>query len=230
MTKVDQRRRRRRPFVILLCAFVLLAGLVYLATTPPPGASLRAPVGRLPSAAGLDSPSGVDPGLSRAASVLAGRRAIVRCWSRNDWQRHLSKLAKAFPSLGKFSSWRAYTSTNLVEINLPPAICAELTSLVHRRAPIRSDASADVLSWSLESLAHEAQHVGGILSEARAECYGMQELQRAAGLLGMTQREGRLLASVYWQRWYAALKPPYWSNECRNRGAFDLHPGSDVWP
>lgn len=139
-------------------------------------------------------------------------------------------LTTASPQLGEFGSWRAYTSTDLLEINVPPAICTELTSLAHRRAPIRRDASADALAWSLESLTHEAQHVAGILSEARAECYGMQELPRAAGLFGRTQREGRLLASVYWQRWYAALKPPYWSSNCRNRGAFDLHPESDIWP
>jgi hypothetical protein len=230
MTKVEKRRSRRRPLAVLLCGFILVGGLLYLATTPPPGGSTQAPMGRLTDGLGMDVATGLDPTLSRAASVLAGRAAIVRCWSQRDWQRHTAKLTKEFPGMGTLGPWRSYTSRNLREINVPPAICAELASLVGRQATIRRDASADARAWSLESLAHEAQHVAGILSESQAECYGMQETPRAAGLLGLTQREGRYLARAYWKRWYTRLEPPYSSTDCRNGGALDLHPDSDVWP
>jgi len=92
------------------------------------------------------------------------------------------------------------------------------------------DPSPDALAWSVETLAHEAEHASGILSEVQAECYGMQTTPTAALLLGRTMAEGRYLATLYWKRWYAWLKPPYSSSECRNGGALDLHRDSDVWP
>jgi hypothetical protein len=105
-----------------------------------------------------------------------------------------------------------------------------LAKLVRNGAPVWHDASPDALSWSVETLAHEAQHVAGVVSEAEAECYGMQTTPRAALLLGRTAEEGRYLAAVYLKHWYARLKPPYSSSDCRNGGPLDLHSDSDVWP
>jgi hypothetical protein len=213
MTKVEKRRSRRRPLAVLLCVFLLVGGLLYLATTPPPGASVREPSGRLPNGLGADVANGVDPTLSRAASILAGRRTPVRCWSQAYWTR---------------APWQANTS--LSEINLSPEICAELKRLVRGGAPVRRDAAPDAPSWSVGALAHEAQHASGIHDEALAACYGLQTTAQAALLLGRSRAEGRYLAKVYWERWYPWFKPPYSSRDCRNGGALDLRPDSDVWP
>ncbi|MDX6517345.1 MAG: hypothetical protein QOF50_191 [Gaiellaceae bacterium] len=191
---------------------------------------MRGEVGRLPAGIGLSATSGVDPTLSRVASELARRRTQVRCWSQADWKRHVSELARAYPRMSKLGPWRAYTSTTLAEINLSPAVCAELHKIGHRRVSVWRDRSPDALAWSVEALAHEAQHASGILSEVQAECYGMQTAPTAAMLLGRTSAEGEYLARRYWKRWYAWLKPPYFSSECRNGGPLDLRPDRDVWP
>jgi len=215
MTKVEKGRRRRGRLAGLLCAFTVLAGLAYLATTPPPGASVRDEVGRLPAGVGLETRNGVDPALTRVVSALADRSTEVRCWSHASWTR---------------APWGAYTSTRSWEVSLSPEICAELAKLVRSGAPVWRDPAPDALAWSVETLAHEAQHVSGVVSEAEAECYGMQGTPKAARLLGRTSAEGRYLAAVYWKHWYAFHKPPYSSKDCRNNGALDLHPNSDAWP
>jgi hypothetical protein len=230
VTTVEKRGRGRRPLAVLLCSIVVLAGLAYFATTPPPGASVRDEVGRLPARVDLDTPSGVDPTLSRVASILAGRQTRVRCWSQTDWKRHVFELARTYPGMSRLGPWRAYTSTSLVEISLSPEVCAELIKLGRRHASVWRDPYPDALAWSVETLAHEAQHASGILSEIQAECYGMQATPRTARLFGRTSEEGRYLATAYWKHWYAWLKPPYSSSECRNGGALDLHRDSDVWP
>lgn len=230
MTEVKKRRRRRWRLAVLLCALAVGAGLLYLATTPPPGASIRREGGQLPSGVGLDSPSRLDPTLSRVASDLAGRPTQVRCWSKPDWERHTARLATAFPRLGRLGPWRAYTSRSLRTVNVSPEICAELTALAHGRAPVWRHASQDALAWSVEALAHESQHASGILSEVQANCYGMQSTATAALLLGRTWKEGRYLATAYWKHWYPWLGPSVSSSECRDGGALDLHLGSDVWP
>jgi len=214
VTKVDGRRRPRRR-VVILTVCVVLAGLAYVATLPPLGSSVREGVGRLPSAAGLNTPTGVDPTLSAVATSLAARHTLVRCWSQTDW---------------KGRPWGAYTATSSWEVNLSPEICAELAQLVRGGGHVWRDKYPDALAWSVEALAHEAQHVSGVVSEAEAECYGMQATPRAVRLLGRTSAEGQYLAATYWKHWYAFFKPPYSSNDCRNNGALDLHPGSDVWP
>ena len=35
---------------------------------------------------------------------------------------------------------------------------------------------------------------------------------------------------LYWRRRYRFGHGPYWSSECDDGGALDLHPGTDVWP
>ena len=58
----------------------------------------------------------------------------------------------------------------------------------------------------------------------------MQTIRAAAIALGRTAREGRFLANLYWNRWYRWNPGSYRSRECRNGGALDLRPQSDVWP
>ena len=228
MTRVEKRRKRRFALAGLLSTLILYVAIA--GTSSRPQSSVAGGYGRLPVGVGSATRTGVEPTLSRVAGVLTGRRTTVRCWSQPDWKRHTSQLARAWPSVDKLGPWRAYTSTTSLAISLSPEICAELAKLRSRRTPVWRDPSPDALAWSVETLAHEAQHVSGVVTEAEAECYGMQATPRAARLLGRTSAEGRYLAAVYWKHWYALYKPPYSSNDCRNNGALDLNPDSDVWP
>jgi hypothetical protein len=82
----------------------------------------------------------------------------------------------------------------------------------------------------VQSVAHESMHVAGIRDEAKAECYGMQRLRRAAVPLGLTPAEGSFLARLYWRDWYPRSEGAYRSGECRDGGLLDLRPGSHIWP
>lgn len=87
--------------------------------------------------------------------------------------------------------------------------------------------------YALWTLAHESFHLQGITNEATADCYGMQEIARAAVSLGATPGEARSSAEYAATTLYAqkvAGSPAYGSPECRSGGALDRTPGDGVWP
>jgi hypothetical protein len=55
-------------------------------------------------------------------------------------------------------------------------------------------------------------------------------MRRLARLLGTSQSYADLLAHAFWTALYGFNTPKYKSAECRDGGALDLHPASDVWP
>jgi len=184
---------------------------------------------RLPLATNPNTSSRVVPLYGRVVKALAGHKSTVRCWSQDDWKRRADEWAMRWPELGPLGPWRAYTVGTPPTVHLSPEICAELAIVVGSARPLWRDPWPDALAWSIQALAHESVHAGGVKGEAKAECYGMQQIQAAAVLLGRSTSEGRYMARRYWRRWYQWLAPPYRSNACRNRGPLDLH-RTDVWP
>jgi hypothetical protein len=226
MAKRPRRRRRVRRAALAALLFVALSyvGVAVVASQAnwlPP---------RLPESFGSDVETREDPRLAGVASVLAGRRARVRCWSRSDWKERTSDLERRFPTVDLAGPWRAHTvpySVPVVEFS--PEICAALTALADG-APVRSSESPEAFAWALSSLAHEAVHASGVLREAEAECYGIQSIRRASMLLGRTSAEGQYLAALYWKRWYRWHDRAYRSAECRNGGRLDVRRATNVWP
>src|SRR4051794_18673426 len=113
--RVRIRRRRRQMIVASLLGGLLLwlgSGFSFHARVPTP---------RLPSDVGRDVSSHYDRGLSHVVSRIAGRRAVVYCWSPQTWTDH------AEPIFGTQSVWRAYTEeTPLLTVSLSPEVCGEL--------------------------------------------------------------------------------------------------------
>lgn len=102
-------------------------------------------------------------------------------------------------------------------------------------------------AFALQTLAHEAVHLGGMVggtlrngvasghpdSEARADCYGMQWLPYVAQQLGAAPDDAQAIARYYATVTYPRRQqqsPAYWSAECRDGGALDLRPDTNVWP
>jgi hypothetical protein len=219
--KAARRRRVRRLALGGLCALVLPYG----------GAYLVAPHGRLPDLSGTTSPTRTDAELGRLVAILAGRGAVVHCWSQADWKTRTAELKRRWPDMNRLESWRAYTSFYpVVSVHFSPQICIELARLRQNPEPVWDDPSPDALAWSVSAVAHESVHVGGELNEAKADCYGMQQIGTAAVELGRSKQEGQYLAERYWKRFYPWSKPPYHSRDCRNGGGLDLRPDTDVWP
>jgi hypothetical protein len=186
--------------------------------------------GRLPNLSTTNSPSRPDARLARVIALLAGRGAAVQCWSHQDWKKQSAERARRFHTT-TLGPWAAFTSFSpYLAVDLSPEICIELSRLVNLREPVWKDESRDALALSVGTLAHESVHVTGNLSEALAECWGMQTIPTATVELGRSREEGRYLAELFWKRWYRFRHRPYWSSECRNGGALDLRPNTDIWP
>jgi hypothetical protein len=81
---------------------------------------------------------------------------------------------------------------------------------------------------ALTTLAHEAQHVGGVGDEAEAECYAIQTVDTVARALGLPAKTAAALGQFTRRR--VSLPPAYRSDECRRGGALDLRPGTPAFP
>jgi hypothetical protein len=168
--------------------------------------------------------------LSHIVTALAHRSAAVFCYSAADWEARRSEWEARWPWLGELGPWRAYTPRGTATVHLSPAICSQLAKLAESRAPVWRDDWPDALAWSTYVLAHEAAHVSGVTSEAKADCHGMQSIAKAAVMLGRTNAEAAYLATLYWKHWYPWQIPDFRSSECRNGGQLDLHPRRASWP
>jgi hypothetical protein len=86
------------------------------------------------------------------------------------------------------------------------------------------------IAWSLNTLAHESYHLAGVRNEAQTECYALQAIDFVARRLGASVEQARALAAFSFDQLPRRMPPEYTSPECRDAGAYDLHPRSPVWP
>ncbi len=222
-----KRRIRRLALVGILGALAFLFGVsvltsVFSAPTRPP---------RLPDLSAVQTASRTDQQLSFVMGAVAGRSALVRCWSHTDWNKRVADYARRWPRQVKLGPWSAYTAYEpLPTVHVAPEICIELGRLARLRVPVWRAYDRAALAWSVQALAHESAHVSGFLSEAAAECYGVQRIAAVAGRFGKAPREGRFLAELFWKRFYPFDRRAYRSDECRRGGALDLSPQTGSWP
>jgi hypothetical protein len=220
--------RRRHRLVRAALLGLLAFGVIDIAMPRPHEADAGTPASlRWPSVAPWPR-SETNARLTKVVSTLAGRPAVVRCWSRSGWKRELAKWS--YPQ-GPRSEWRAFTLPGSVPaVELSPSICTVLHRLGRLRRPVWNEPAVVPFVWSVASLSHESVHAHGIADEAKAECFGMQRIPLLARALGRAPAEGRYLERLYWELWYRFDRPPYTSAECHDGGGLDLSPRSHVWP
>jgi hypothetical protein len=122
--------------------------------------------------------------------------------------------------------------TTYVQVTDPPAPC--YLGDENQLAP-QSDAYWSEYFWyarSMLTLAHESIHLRGDMSEVDASCYGLQWVDYVAQQLGATPDDAAAIASYDADYAYPLYKnvPGYWSADCHDGGALDLHPDSSIWP
>jgi len=189
----------------------------------PPGETRSLPV-----VAGVAVESHIDPKFSRIASELAGRDVEVRCWSRVDWTR-LLREENAYTLHHIDGDTLGFAGIQGTRDNLSPEVCDGLGQLAYdHRLPTAPSAKL-LLASAIVTLSHEPQHSKGIVVEAQAECYAIQLMRESAIKLGATPHNAVALQRMYWQHYDQEL-PAYRSPECRNGGAYDLHPTQTVFP
>lgn len=174
--------------------------------------------------------SKIEPRLSAAASRFVVHRAggiEVRCWSKREW-RFVRKEWGAYVDVGDLLG---FVHSLRPRTSIAPRICKQLARLAYRGERPTVGLPLYRASEAVAVLAHESEHIRNIAGdEATTECHGMQRMRRLALLLGTSQSYADLLARTFWTELYRFNLPNYKSAECRDGGALDLHPASNVWP
>lgn len=146
--------------------------------------------------------------LAEVTTELAGRPAPVSCETFLE-----SWIPERIWALG-------YVSLDLRRVFLRHGICRRLQEVIDSPDP-----SSRFHSTAVVTLAHEAMHVRGITNEAQTECAAIQRAAKTAMLLGVPDTVARELSQAYWSVQYQQIRQatddPYYSVECRSKGAFD---------
>jgi hypothetical protein len=210
--------------LILAAAMAFFSSFIWLFSFSSLSATLREEL--YGSVVGDDVQTHESPRLARVASLLAGRRTAVSCFSREDWRApEIERRAKGRDLRGYvIFQWPAAV------VHLSPQVCADLNPLLSRSVAVNGTRSLELLARSINTLAHESAHVSGVYDEAKAECFGIQTIRRTTMLLGRTSGEGQHVATYYWENLYPSRRPRYWSPECRNGGRLDRHRNTSLWP
>lgn len=170
--------------------------------------------------------------LGAAAEAVAGRPVEVRC---PGFFKRLVEVSGYDGSVGTNAGGRPNSYTEL-----SASTCSRLDDFARaKRKPSfdclipderRCHRSLVAAAHALETLAHEAYHLVGVMDEAAAQCYAVQTVDRVAVQFGSDPRQARLLA--VWAAATSAARHPveYTSSECRPGGALDLTPGTTAWP
>ena len=159
-----------------------------------------------------------DQKLTHVASVLAGRPVHVEC----------QRLGGALIDMGSELGYVAYDQngrpgdTTVIKHDACDALYDWLGS--DKNNP------TELQMISVHVLAHEAQHLAGVTSEAIAECRSVQTTEQTALLLGATPVQARALAVWYATDVYPRMPDDYRSDECHDGGRLDLHPNDPRWP
>lgn len=185
--------------------------------------------GRLPTRGGKTETSRIEPLFSKVATQLTGKRTEARCWSPRDWQRVAAEGTPYVEGEGGANELAGFAAVDDFRLQLAPDVCAPLVRLAYGKHEDEWDDDAQI-AFAVGTLAHESRHRGGISLESVTECYAMQDLRRAARLLGTSQAYADGLAEFYWREVYPENTGPYFTKDCRDGGKLDLHPQSDVWP
>jgi hypothetical protein len=178
----------------------------------------------LPEQGGPVEKSRVEPRLSRVGSALVRKKIEVRCWSQKEWREQIEDTdATTEHELAGLAAEDG-------PVDLAPDACEPLVEMLYTGTVPVTDEQYVILAFAVGILAHELEHVRGVMDEKTAECHGMQRLAGVARKLGVPPAEARRLARVYWKEIYPDEDRGYRSEECRNGGKLDLRRRSSVWP
>jgi hypothetical protein len=156
--------------------------------------------------------------MSAVASILSGRAVHVNC------QRAAGQLVDASADLGDVMVGSDGQVADFTTIKYEA--CKNLRAWLGSN---KTDPTLDQVI-AVHVLAHESEHLAGVLPEAQAECISVQRTAETARLLGATPAQADALAATYWEEVYPDMSADYRSDECKDGGAMDLHPDDTSWP
>ena len=170
------------------------------------------------------------------ATVLTERSSQAYCNSSQQW----TALGAGADVLA-FVSFYSDSTASFMQVS--PFVCSRVAAFVaHPRRDGQKVCTRRVTQYacpryletviSVETIGHEAMHIGGVRNEAVAECLAVQVLPFVATRLGAGVRFAYELARDYLP-YYASKRtefPEYWSSDCRDGGSLDVWPDKPGWP
>ncbi len=155
--------------------------------------------------------------LARAAAELVGHPVTVHC------QTTAGALVDAGSELGYVPYDKDGVPLHTTTVKRDP--CRLLRSYLsgHRANP------SEDMTIAVHVLTHEAMHMRGETSEAKAECEAVQRDESTAVLLGATALQARDLARAYWTGVYPRMPDDYRSADCAPGGAMDEQLPTAPW-
>jgi hypothetical protein len=151
------------------------------------------------------------------ASEIAGRDVSVHCQGR---------VGAAFDATWEDGSVRFDAEGRPADsADLKRRICVALDSFA-----VDPTAAEERQLSALNTLAHEAWHLAGVMSESETQCRAIQTIAHVAGRLGADPLVAQQLAVRFEREIYPRLRADYRTPDCRDGGPLDLRPTDPVWP
>lgn len=144
------------------------------------------------------------------------RTLAVACWSSRDWST-VSASAKVAPEDGSTTTLGFNLGKQPRWLHLSPEVCRRIQELIDTRAPTGRRAAG------ISAALHEALHSLGLDNEAQTNCFAVQLVPVAAGVLGFGEATLRYLGTLGVR--YTRERAPrgYWNRSlCRDGGRWDL--------
>jgi hypothetical protein len=167
--------------------------------------------------------------LALVATELAQREVGVDC------PGFFARLVEITPNAG----WVEFDEHGLPgdDTHLSAATCESLERIWRADEPpsfacLRTLCETETLELvaGLVTLAHESWHLRGVTNEAQTQCYALQTVELAALRLGVLPPDARAVAEFIVRHDAGLPEGEYHSHECAPGGAYDLYPGTAVWP
>lgn len=167
--------------------------------------------------------------LALVATELAQRDVGVDC------PGFFARLIEITPNAG----WVEFDEQGLPAdaANLSATTCRSLERVWRAETPpsfacLRAACELETLGLvaGLVTLAHESWHLRGLTNEAQTQCNAIQTVELVALRLGVRPLDARAVADFAAANDAREPEGDYRSSECAPGGAYDLRPGTVVWP
>jgi hypothetical protein len=169
------------------------------------------------------------PDIARIAAASVGVRPEVYCWQPEAWMPFLEQYAVLRG--GEEVSLSGIADRERDRIDLDPGTCVALDRYLSKERPHELSYENYELAQGLIVLTHQAEHLKSPdATEPEVECRALQHVRPLVLELGWGEEFEREIPLQAWELGYEQLPDGFRSPECRNGGALDRNPGSDLWP
>ncbi|HEY7732146.1 MAG TPA: hypothetical protein VH950_14790 [Gaiellaceae bacterium] len=140
----------------------------------------------------------------------------VACWNEADWLS-VVKAEGDSPSRGGTTLRGFWKPSQPRWLHLAPFVCDDVQALMDSTVPTGQRAAA------VSTVIHESLHAHGIDNEAQTNCFAVQLVPFAGGLLKLGEQRANYLGTLALRYVRSHAPAGYWSGRsCRDGGRWDI--------